>query len=217
MILFRLDSTKRCLSYLNSVADSISSMKDFLMKLFNQYPSVKFAVDIINYSSIKYFQADELVLAFLQLDQHLNAIQFVEQLIEEKGNHCEKEEAEKLHTCFDLLKKYSYLVDDKVVPSNTDENVNPNESEENLAHRLTERITRSALERVRRARRRSSTISITLAPIEEHPTSSPSSPPHSTEPSLCHQDFFNDFSGKLYYTEDVELKIDMPKQAEDQI
>ena len=195
-------------------------MKDFLSKLFNQYPSVKFAVDIINYSPIKYFQADELVLAFLQLDQHLNAIQFVEQLIEEKGHNCEKEEAEKLHTCFDLLKKYSYLVDDKVVPSNSDENVNPNESEEDLAHRLTQRITRSALERVRRARRRSSTISITLAPIEENPISSPSSsppPPPSTEPSLCHQDFFNDFSGKLYYTEDVELKIDTPKQAEDQI
>jgi hypothetical protein len=89
-------------------------MKDLLTKLFNQYPSVKFAVDIINYGSIKYLQADELVLLFLQLDQHLNAIQFVEQLIQAKGTNCEKEEAEKLQTCFDILKKYSYLVDDKV-------------------------------------------------------------------------------------------------------
>jgi hypothetical protein len=89
-------------------------MKDFLINLFNQYPSVKFAVDIINYLPKKYLQADELVLLFLQLDQHLNAIQFVEQLIQEKGADCEKEEAEKLQTCFDLLKKYSYLVDDKV-------------------------------------------------------------------------------------------------------
>lgn len=194
-------------------------MKDFLMKLFNQYPSVKFAVDMINYSSIQYFQADELVLAFLQLDQHLNAIQFIEQLIEERGKNCEKEEAEKLQTCFDLLKKYSYLVDDKVVPSTTDENLTPNVNEEDLAHELTQRITRSALERVRRARRHSSTISITLAPIEEYPPSPPSlSPPtaSSTEPPLCHQDFFNDFSGKLYYAEDVELKIDTPKQAEEE-
>jgi len=89
-------------------------MKDLLIKLFNQYPSVKFAVDIINYASTKYFNADELVLLFLQLDQHLNAIQFVEQLIQAKGTNCEKEEAEKLQTCFDILKKYSYLVDDKV-------------------------------------------------------------------------------------------------------
>ena len=89
-------------------------MKDFLTKLFNQYPSVKFAVDIINYIPIKYLQADELVLLFLQLDQHLNAIQFVEQLIQEKGANCEKEEAEKLQTCFDLLKKYSYLAVNKV-------------------------------------------------------------------------------------------------------
>lgn len=203
---FRLDSTKRCLDYLNSISDSIPDMKDFLIKLFNQYSSIRFAVDIVNYSSIKYLQADELVLLFLQLDQHINAIQFVEQLLEEKGSHCEKEEAEKLQTCFDLLKKYSYLVDEKSIPSNPDENPSPNETEEDLAHRLTRRITRSALERIRRARRRSSTVSITLAPIEEHPTS----------PPLCHQDFFNDFSGKLYYTEDVELKTDMPKQADDQ-
>ncbi len=113
-IIFLLDSSKRCLDYLISVSDSILSMKDLLIKLFNQYPSVKFAVDIINYASTKYFNADELVLLFLQLDQHLNAIQFVEQLIQAKGTNCEKEEAEKLQTCFDILKKYSYLVDDKV-------------------------------------------------------------------------------------------------------
>jgi hypothetical protein len=89
-------------------------MKDLLTRLFNQYSSVKFAVDIMNYIKTKYFLADELVLLFLQLDQHVNAIQFVEQLIQEKGTNFEKEEAEKLHTCFDLLKKYSYLVDDKV-------------------------------------------------------------------------------------------------------
>jgi hypothetical protein len=89
-------------------------MKELLIKLFNQYPSIKFAVDIINYASRKYFHADELVLLFLQLDQHLNAIQFVEQLIQEKGTHYEKEEAEKLQTCFDILKKYSYLMEDKV-------------------------------------------------------------------------------------------------------
>lgn len=113
-ILYCIDSSKRCLDYLISVSDSIESMKDFLIKLFNQYPSVKFAVDIINYASIKYFHADELVLLFLQLDQHLNAIQFVEQLMEEQNESSTKEEAEKLQTCFDILKKYSYLIDDKV-------------------------------------------------------------------------------------------------------
>jgi len=111
--LFSLDSSKRCLDYLISVADSIPSMKDFLTKLFNQYPSVKFAVDIIKYASTKYLQADELVLFFLQLDQHLNAIQFVEQLMEEKQTMSEAE-TEKLRRCFDILKKYSYLADDKV-------------------------------------------------------------------------------------------------------
>lgn len=115
---FLLDSSKRCLDYLISVCDSIVSMKDLLIKLFNQYPSVKFAVDIINYASIKYFHADELVLLFLQLDQYLNAVQFVEQLMEEKGSNCEKKEAEKLQTCFDILKKYSYLMDEKVYYKN---------------------------------------------------------------------------------------------------
>lgn len=89
-------------------------MHDLLIKLFNEYPSVKFAVDIVNYAQIKYLPVDEIVLLFLQLDQHVNAIQFVEQLIQEKGNSYEKQEAEKLQTCFDLLKKYSYLADDKV-------------------------------------------------------------------------------------------------------
>ena len=121
-----IDSTKRCLDYLNSIADAIPDMKEFLIKLFNQYPSIRFAVDIVNYSSIKCLQADELVLFFLQLDQHINAIQFVEQLIEEKGSKCEKEEAEKLQTCFDLLKKYSYLVDEKVIQSQTFSYVNKN-------------------------------------------------------------------------------------------
>lgn len=98
-----------------SVSKSISSMREFITKLFNEYPSVQFAVDIINYAPTRYIQTDELVLLFLQLDQHLSAIQFVEQLIQEKGTTCEKQEAEKLQTCFDLLKKYSYLVDDKVI------------------------------------------------------------------------------------------------------
>ncbi len=110
---FSLDSSKRCLDYLISVADSIPCMKDFLTKLFNQYPSVKFAVDIIKYGSTRCLQADELVLFFLQLDQHLNAIQFVEQLMQEKQTMSEAE-TEKLQRCFDILKKYSYLADDKV-------------------------------------------------------------------------------------------------------
>ena len=92
-------------------------MKEFLMRLFNQYPTIRFAVDIVKYSSIKHLQADELVLLFLQLDQHIHAIQFVEQLIDEKGTNCDKGEADKLQTCFDLLKKYSYLVDEKVSQS----------------------------------------------------------------------------------------------------
>ncbi len=111
---FLLDSSKRCLDYLISISHSIDSTKDLLIKLFNQYPSVKFAIDITKYASIKYLHGDELVLLFLQLDQYLNAVQFVEQLIQEKGANYEKEEAEKLQTCFDILKKYSYLVDEKV-------------------------------------------------------------------------------------------------------
>jgi hypothetical protein len=90
-----------------------------------------------------------------------------------------------------------------------DDKSNPNETEEDLAHRLTRRITRSALDRFRRARRRSSTTSITLEPIKEHPSPSP-------EPSLCHQDFFNDFSGRLYFTDDVELKKDDWKDTGDE-
>jgi DNA-directed RNA polymerase specialized sigma24 family protein len=95
-----------------------------------------------------------------------------------------------------------------------DEILNPNETEEELVHRLTRRITRSALDRFRRARRRSSTASITLEPIQEHPTPSPPPPASSSlpattvQPLLCHQDFFNDFSGKLYFSDDVELKKD---------
>ncbi len=80
-----------------------------------------------------------------------------------------------------------------------------------MAHRLTRRITRSALDRFRRARRRSSTASITLEPIKEHPTPSP--PPRTP---ICHQDFFNDFSGRLYFTDDVELKKDDTKQPIDE-
>jgi hypothetical protein len=83
-------------------------MKYLLIKLFNQYPSVKFAVDINNYIPLKHFQADELVLLFLRIDQHVNAIQLVEQLIQDKGANCKKEEIDKLQTCLDLLNKYSY-------------------------------------------------------------------------------------------------------------
>ncbi|CAF5093202.1 unnamed protein product, partial [Rotaria sp. Silwood1] len=135
----------------------------------------------------KYIQADELVLLFLQLDQHLNAIQFVEQLIQEKGTNCEKEEAEKLQTCFDLLKKYSYLASDKTSSSSVitqDENPNLGETEQELAHRLT----------------------------RQHPTPSPPSP---SEHPLCHQDFFNDFPGKLYFSDEVELKTDDLKESTD--
>jgi len=53
-----------------------------------------------------------------------------------------------------------------------------------------------------------------LETIEEHPTPSPPSPP--PEPPLCHQDFFNDFSGKLYFTDDVELKKDDLKEVIDE-
>ena len=113
----RLDSSKRCLDYLSSVSGSISSMKDLLSQLFHRFPSVKFAVDLMNYIPVKHFQADELVLFFLHLDQHRNAIQFVEQLMHSEGAQSGKEEANKLQTCFDLLRKYSYLVDDKVWPT----------------------------------------------------------------------------------------------------
>ncbi|CAF3312584.1 unnamed protein product [Rotaria socialis] len=221
--LLQTESSKRCLDYLTSVANLIPSLPDLLTKLFDQYPSVKFAVDIVNYTPEKYLQADELVLLFLQLDQHVNAIQFVEQLIQEKGKNCEKQEAEKLQTCFDLLKKYSYLADDKTSSSsssspitNADEHSNPLETEQELAHRLTRRITRSALERFRRARRCSSTNSITLEPIQEHPTPTSPTPPSPSEPSLCHQDFFNDFPGKLYFSDDVELKKDDLQEMPDE-
>lgn len=70
---------------------------------------------------------------------------------------------------------------------------------------MTERITRSALDRFRRARRLSNNASITLEPIQEHMTPTPPSP---SDLPLCHQDFFNDFPGKLYFTDDVELKND---------
>ena len=92
-------------------------MKEFLLKLFHQYPSVKFAVDLMSYGSEKYFQIDELVLLFLQLDQHLHAIEFIDQLVEEKHSNFDKEEAEKLQICSDILKKYSYLADEKVIRS----------------------------------------------------------------------------------------------------
>lgn len=127
------------------------------------------------------------------MDQHFNGIQFVERLIEDKGPTCEKEEAEKLKTCFDLLKKYSYLVDDKANRCLEDpQTVDHSQTEHQLAHHLTERITRSALDRFRRVRRFSNPANITLDPIEEHPTPIPL-----PEAELCHQDFFNDFPGML--------------------
>ena len=91
-------------------------MKDLLSQLFHRCPSVKFALDLMNYFPVKHFQADELVLFFLQLDQHLNAIQFVEQLMQREGTRSGEDEANKLQTSFDLLRKYSYLVDGKVWP-----------------------------------------------------------------------------------------------------
>ena len=97
-----------------SISESISTTKDNLTKLFHEYPSVTFAVNIIKYSSNKYFQADELVLFFLQLDQHMNAMEFVEILLKDNEMNSEKEQAEKLKTCFDLLKKYSYLANNHV-------------------------------------------------------------------------------------------------------
>ncbi|UJR30025.1 hypothetical protein I4U23_017570 [Adineta vaga] len=223
--LLQTGSSKRCMDYLISNVDSIPNMKDVLIKLFNQHPSIKFGVDIVKHASTKYLQADELVLLFLQLDQHINAIQFVEQLMEEKDSTCECEK-EKLQRCFDILKKYSYLADknsSKEVEEEVEdeeEEMKGNETEPQLVYRLTRRITRSALDRIRRARRRSSTNSITLEPIQEQPTplpssplpsqsqSPPPSPSSSTHPSLCHQDFFNDFSNRLYFTDDVELKKD---------
>ncbi|CAF1348353.1 unnamed protein product [Adineta ricciae] len=218
--LLQKGSSKRCLDYLIANANSIPNMKDTLTELFHQHPSIKFAIDIVKNASMTYLQGDELVLLFLQLDQHFNAIQFVEQLMQEKEVVCEIEK-EKLQRCFDILKKYSYLAEDKtptpkIEEEEEEEELRGSETEAELVHRLTRRITRSALNRLRRARRRSSTNSIILEPIQEHPTSlrpspqpSPSSPSSSSSrPSLCHQDFFNDFSNKLYFTHDVELEKD---------
>lgn len=209
-VFLHLDSTKRCIDYLVSISQTISPMKEFLTKLFHEYPSVKFAVDIIRTTSNQYFQADEIVLFFLQLDQHLNAIQFVEKLLEEKGSNCEKHEADKLKTCFDLLKKYSYLANESPsssAHSNEDETPNPNETEQELAHRLTRRITRSALDRFRRIRRVSNAGTVTLEPIEENPTPQPMIEPEPKE-TLVHQDFFNYFPEKMYFTDEVNLKAD---------
>ncbi|CAF0760088.1 unnamed protein product [Adineta steineri] len=206
--LLQAGSSKRCLDYLISIIDFNPNIKDTIIQLFNQYPSVKFAVDIVKTAPNGYLQADEIVLLFLQLDQHLNAMQFVEQLMQEKDTMC-KTETDKLQTCFDILKKYSHLADNKgSSPEIVDEDSNANEAE--FAHHLTRRITRSALDRLRRARRASNANNISLEPIEEHPALSPSlspSPPPS-QFSLCHEDFFNGFSSKLYFTDDVELKQD---------
>ncbi|CAF1130451.1 unnamed protein product [Adineta ricciae] len=219
---YPIGSSKRCLDYLIANANSIPNMKDTLTELFHQHPSIKFAIDIVKNAPMTYLQGDELVLLFLQLDQHFNAIQFVEQLMQEKEVVCEIEK-EKLQRCFDILQKYSYLAEDKtptpkIEEEEEEEELKGSETEAELVHRLTRRITRSALNRLRRARRRSSTNSIVLEPIQENPTSlrpsphpSPSSPSLSSSsprPSLCHQDFFNDFSNKLYFTHDVELEKD---------
>lgn len=90
-------------------------MKDLLLKLFTHYPSVKFAVDLMTNPSMKCFQADELVLLFLEFDQHFNAILFIDQLIQlNQSNSNKDDEREKLQICSDILKKYSYLADEKV-------------------------------------------------------------------------------------------------------
>ena len=103
--------------------------------------------------------------------------------------------------------------------SSTDgEKSDEHETEQELAHRLTRRITRSALDRFRRTRRCSTSSIPTLEPIVEHPSTPPPLTPQpsaSAEISLCHQDFFNDFSGMLYFTEDVELKTDDTKHSTD--
>ena len=70
--------------------------------------------------------------------------------------------------------------------------------EHSLAHRLTERITRSAFDRYRRTHQLNNADVVALEPIEERSTPSPQS-------SLSHQDFFNDFSDKLYCAEDIEF------------
>lgn len=104
------------MDYLISVADALPNVKDVLIKLFQQYPSVRFGVDIVKNASTTHIQADELVLLFLQLDQHLSAVQLVEHLLHNNETTCEMEK-QKLHRCFDILKKYAYLADDKVSTS----------------------------------------------------------------------------------------------------
>jgi len=63
---------------------------------------------------MKYFQIDEIVLLFLEFDQHFNAILFIDQLIEQNQSNSNKNECDKLRICSDILKKYSYLADEKV-------------------------------------------------------------------------------------------------------
>lgn len=208
-------SSKRCVDFLLSLNEPVASTKESLTKLFNLNPSVDFALNIMKSSSTKYFQADEIVLLFLQVDQHLNGIRFVEELMNEPEFSSEKEQIDKLKTSFDLLKKYSFLVEEKVRPEEKENPIDDEYSEihcteKELAHRLTRRITRSALEKIRRTRRCSVSSVPTLERIDEDPR--PFSPrtdsTRSIEKTLCHEDFFNDFPESLYFTDDVHLKTD---------
>ena len=66
-----------------------------------------------------------------------------------------------------------------------------------------------------RFRRASNTANITLEPIEEHPTTQPPPPTAQTGSNLCHQDFFNDFPGMLYFTDETDLSTDNLKDLSD--
>ena len=90
----------------------------------------------------------------------------------------------KLVFSFSRKKKENKILFLKTSIESTDENEgpSPNESEEDFAHRFTRRLTRSVVDRYRQANRENTNH---LETIEEHP-------------NLCHQDFFNDFSSKLY-------------------
>jgi hypothetical protein len=109
-----LGSSKQCVDYLLSASDSIVSMKELLVTLFHRHPSVNFAVDIVTHASNRYVQVDELVLLFLELDQHAEAVEFVERLMNDRAARCHTEDAVKLKLSYDLLKKYSYLADEQV-------------------------------------------------------------------------------------------------------
>ncbi|CAF1121622.1 unnamed protein product [Didymodactylos carnosus] len=123
--LLQTGSSKRCIDYLEDVGESSNEQ---ILKLFNLYPSVKFAVDMMNMKS-NMFNAEELVLLFIQTDKHWNAIKFLQALIEQqkhiiqtetnKENHTKNEEyLVKLKKSFEMLKKWSYLADDNESKSN---------------------------------------------------------------------------------------------------